>query len=287
MTFLKKKKALFLAAVIGISLSSVAPSPVSAAVTQQDLNNELSMAVSWMQNSAEYRELCYQAYNVALERVEAAVKAHKPGDKPLAIVLDADETVLDNSAFEAGLIGTDNAYSTPLWTEWCKAADAVAMPGAAEYLQAVDKLGVAIFYVTNRSMDSQYEGTAKNMKAIGFPQADAEHLLLKTDTSNKQPRFDKVMETYDVVVFMGDNAGDLPIGTYHKGQDERNAIIDAKKAEFGRRFIALPNPSYGDWEPALLKKGNFGDYWKLTPEEKSKVRQETMRTWRPSEDAAK
>ncbi len=280
----KKKKNLALAAVIGVSFFAAAPAPANAAYTQEDLNDELTMAAAWMQNSAEYRELCYQAYNIALERVEAAVANHKPGDKPLAIVLDADETVVGNSAFESGLIGTDRSYSTKEWTAWCQAAKAAAMPGATEYLQAVDKLGVAIFYVTNRSMEDQYEGTAKNMKEIGFPQVDAEHLLLKTDNSNKQPRFDKVLEKYDVVVFMGDNAGDLPLGTYKKNQEERNGLIDANKKDFGRRFIAFPNPTYGDWEPALLKTGEFGDYWKLSPEEKSKARKAALKMWRPSDE---
>ncbi|WP_303105127.1 5'-nucleotidase, lipoprotein e(P4) family [uncultured Mitsuokella sp.] len=285
MTFMSKKKSLLVAAALGISLITGAPQTTFAAeaqaYTQQDLNAELTMAAAWMQNSAEYRELCYQAYNAALDQVVRAVAHHKAGDKPLAIVLDADETVLDNSAFEAGLIGTDNAYSNKNWDAWCAAAKATAMPGAAEFLQSVDKLGVDIFYVTNRSMKTQYDGSAKNMKAVGFPQIDREHMLFKTDTSNKQPRYDAVSQKYDVVVYLGDNAGDLPIGTYHKGQKERNALVDQHKAEFGHRFIALPNPTYGDWEPALKQDGKFGDYWKLTPEEKSKVRNEAMRKWQP------
>lgn len=279
MKFFSKKKSLLIAAALGVSFLA-APAPSYAAeYTQADINDEMVMAVAWMQNSAEYRELCYQAYNIALERVKAAVANHKKGDKPLAIVLDADETVLDNSAFEAGLIGTNNAYNGKDWDEWCNAAEALAMPGAAEYLQAVDKLGVEIFYASNRSL-AQVPGSAKNFKAIGFPQADAKHMIFKDDSSNKMGRFNKVMEDYDVVVFMGDNTGDLPINSYHKSQDERNALVDAHKDEFGKRFIVFPNPSYGDWEPALKK--DEGSYWKLTPAQKSEARKKALRTWRPS-----
>ena len=111
MKFFSKKKSLLIAAAMGVSFIAAPLTPSFAAekpaYTQEQLNDQMVMAVAWMQNSAEYRELCYQAYNVALDRVKAAVANHKKGDKPLAIVLDADETVLDNSAFEAGLIGTD------------------------------------------------------------------------------------------------------------------------------------------------------------------------------------
>lgn len=286
MKFMSKKKNLLLAAALSFSFATAAPlttyaaeAPVPA-YTQEDLNRELTMAVAWFQNSAEYRELCYQAYNAALDQVVKAVARHKSTDKPLAIVLDADETVLDNSAFEAGLIGTANAYSDKTWNEWCAAAQALAMPGATEYLQAVDKLGVEIFYVSNRSMETQFEGSAKNMKAIGFPQVDRKHMPFKTNNSNKQPRYDAIEKDYNVVVYMGDNAGDLPIGTYHKSQADRNALVDAHKGEFGHRFIALPNPTYGDWEPALVKDGN---YWKLTPAQKSEIRNKAMRKWTPSQ----
>ncbi len=290
MNLLSKKKGLLAAVALGLTLvttpaAATYAAEAPAAYTQQDINDEMIMAAAWMQNSAEYRELCYQAYNVALERVQAAVKAHKKGDKPLAIVLDADETVLDNSAFEAGLIGTGNSYSSATWKEWCDAGVAKAMPGAAEYLQAVDKLGVEIFYASNRNVKDHLAGSMRNFKAIGFPQADAKHMIFKTDSSDKQIRFDQVMKNYDVVVFMGDNAGDLPIGTYHKGQAERNALVDQHKAEFGKRFIVFPNPTYGDWEPALKKDGKFGSYWGLTPEQKSEVRKQSLRTWRPMKTA--
>lgn len=290
MNLLSKKKGLLAVVALGLTLvttpaAATYAAEVPAAYTQQDINDEMIMAAAWMQNSAEYRELCYQAYNVALDQVVKAVAHHKKGDKPLAIVLDADETVLDNSAFEAGLIGTGNSYSSKTWKEWCDAGVARAMPGAAEYLQAVDKLGVEIFYASNRNVKDHLESSMRNFKAIGFPQADRKHMIFKTDTSNKQVRFDQVMKDYDVVVFMGDNAGDLPIGTYHKGQEERNALVDQHKAEFGKRFIVFPNPTYGDWEPALKKDGKFGSYWGLTPEQKSEVRKQSLRTWRPLKTA--
>ena len=142
----------------------------------------------------------------------------------------------------------------------------------------MDKLGVQIFYVTNRSMDTQYEGSARNMKELGFPQVDKTHMLFKTTTSNKQPRYDAIEAKYNVVVYLGDNAGDLPLGTYHKKQTQRNAIVDAHKDKFGFKYIALPNPSYGDWEPAQYENDD-GNYWALSPKEKRAARKQALRIW--------
>ena len=245
MKFFGKKKTLLMAAAMSVLFLASPITPTFAAektpCAQEQLNDQMVLAAAWMQNSAEYRELCYQAYNIALERVEAAVANHQKGDKPLAIVLDVDETVLDNSAFDAGYIGTNNAYSVKDkdLDEWCNTAEAPAMPGAAEYLQAVDKLGVDIFYVSNRSM-AQIPCSKENFKRTGFPQADEKHLIFQDDSSNKMGRFEQVMKEYDVVVFMGDRMSDLPIDSYHKSQSERNALVDQHKDEFGKRFIVLP-----------------------------------------------
>jgi 5'-nucleotidase (lipoprotein e(P4) family) len=278
---MNKKRNAVLSAIIGLSFLVAAPSSVyavdvqpTAAYTQKDLNDQEVMGLLWVQTSAEYRELCYQAYNAAAMEVDRAIARHKTGDKPLAIVLDCDETVLDNSAAQGGYLDTDNAYSDKTWDTWVTQARAEAMPGAAEYLQGVAKKGVEIFYVTNRAAATEYEGTAKNLKKLHFPMVDTKHLLLKTDSGNKQIRFDQIAKNYDVAVYMGDNAGDLPIGTYHKSMEERNAIVDQHKAEFGTRFIVFPNPEYGDWEGSLAK-----NYWSLSPEQKSELRKSLIKKW--------
>lgn len=286
---MKKRNNLLLSFLVGFSIfasSSVAlaadaakPStPSTVSYSQRELNEQSVLGLLWVQTSAEYRELCYQAYNAALFEVDKAVANAKPGDKPLAIILDCDETVLDNSAAQAGYLDHNDAFSDKNWNNWVNAARAEAMPGSAEFLQSVAAKGVEVFYVSNRSEKENREGTLKNMKELQFPCVDEKHVLLKTDTSNKQPRFDAVEKNYRVVVYMGDNAGDLPIGTYRKSMQERNALIDQHKKEFGARFIVLPNPEYGDWEGALAK-----NYWSLTPEQKSELRKSLLKKWRADE----
>ena len=84
------------------------------AYTTQDLNEQLVMATLWMQTSAEFRALCYQTFNLARMNLDAFLDSHK-SDKPVAVIVDADETVIDNSAYEAFLIGQNFCYYSKTW----------------------------------------------------------------------------------------------------------------------------------------------------------------------------
>ncbi len=266
------------AALVLLLSSPLAFAQSSGQYTLKDLNEQTVMALDWFQTSAEYRELCYQAYNIADMMVNKAVAEKSAGSKPLAIVADLDETLINNSAYDAGLIGRNAAYSSKTWLEWEKAALAKALPGAADFLHSVANKGVAVFYVTNRD-EAGLSGTLENLRKLGYPDADSTHVLVKTNTSNKQPRFDSITQNYHVVVYMGDNANDLPIGTYGKNMQDRNAVVDQNSSKFGTQFIALPNPIYGDWEGALAK-----GYWGLSPKGKDEARKSDLNTWVPPQN---
>lgn len=257
--------------------SFAAAEDAPAAYTKKDLNEQLVMAALWMQASAEYRELCYQAFNLAAMLVDRAVASAKAGDKPLAVIADLDETLLDNSPYEAGLVGRDAAYSGKTWLEWENAAQAAAVPGAVGFAKYAASKEVEIFYVTNRDQPA-FEGTLKNLAALGFPFADAKHLLVSTGSSNKQPRYDQIAKDYTVIAYLGDNANDTPMGTYHKMMKERNAIVDQNREKFGTQYIVIPNPSYGDWEPAIVD-----NYFKLSPADMAAARKAVLRPWVPSQ----
>jgi 5'-nucleotidase (lipoprotein e(P4) family) len=205
--------------------------------------------------------------------VEKAVASEQKGEKPLAVIADLDETLIDNSAYDAGLLGRNASYSGKTWLEWELAAQARAIPGAIEFLTAASRLGVEIFYVTNRDQ-AGIKGTIVNLGALGFPFADDKHIAVSTGTSDKQARFDAIAKDYDVVLYLGDNENDMPIGSYGKNMADRNAIVDRNRAKFGSRFIVLPNPVYGDWEPALAP-----GYWGLTPKGKDETRKSHLYTW--------
>jgi 5'-nucleotidase (lipoprotein e(P4) family) len=237
-----------------------------------DLNEQLVMATLWMQTSAEYRALCYQTFNLAKFNLQAVLSYYK-GPKKLAVIVDADETVIDNSAYEAFLIGKNFGYSSKTWNPWMAAAQAEAIPGALEFLNYAKDRGVEIFYVTNRKMVG-YEGTEKNLTALGFPYVDQKHLLLRTDTSDKQPRREMVSSDYEVAFLMGDNLNDFESVFAKKSVADRFAAVDEIKAKWGTKFIVLPNPTYGEWEGAMY---NYN--WGSSPVEKDQMRKELLKRW--------
>ena len=226
-----------------------------------------TMGLLWMRTSAEYRALAYQGYNVAMNAVKMAVTDPSHQRKPLAIVLDADETVVDNTKLMGESIANGNGrFDAPWWRQAVHQGKSQAMPGAVEFLNEVHKQGVEIFYVSNRYAPVNLDVTIQNFKELGFPSVDKDHVLLFERDSDKQPRFDMIAKKYYVIVYMGDNAGDFPIGTKGKTLAERNAIIDAHKEDFGTTFVVFPNPAYGSWVSALAK-----GYQNLSPEEQKQV----------------
>ena len=226
-----------------------------------------TMGLLWMRTSAEYRALAYQGYNVAMNAVKMAVTDPSHQRKPLAIVLDADETVVDNTKLMGeSIVNGNGRFDAPWWRQAVYQGKSQAMPGAVEFLNEVHKQGVEIFYVSNRYAPVNLDVTIQNFKELGFPSVDKDHVLLFEKDSDKQPRFDAIAKKYYVVLYMGDNAGDFPIGTKGKTLAERNGIIDAHKEDFGTTFVVFPNPAYGSWVSALAK-----GYQNLSPEEQKQV----------------
>ena len=269
---MKRTKLTIIVIICLVVLGLSGPAAAEDKYTAKDLNDQLVMATLWMQVSAEYRALCYQAFNLARMNLSAYL-ADRKGDKPAAVIVDADETVLDNSAYEAFLIDQDFGYSSKTWVPWMAAAQAKAVPGAKEFFDFAKSKGVEIFYITNRKMVG-YEGTKKNLAAVGFPNVDKKHLLLRTKSSDKQARRDMVTKDYDVVFLMGDNLNDFLSVFRKKSIEERFAETDKIKDQWGRKFIVLPNPTYGDWEGAIYK-GNWG----ASPAEKNKMRRDRLIRW--------
>jgi 5'-nucleotidase (lipoprotein e(P4) family) len=244
--------------------------------TTQNLNEQLVMANLWMQASAEFKALSYQAFNLAQMRFDHFVSTHK-GDKKIAIVVDADETIIDNSPYEAWLVGRNEGYSGKTWGEWMNAAEAKALPGAVEFLNYAANKGAEVFYITNRKMVG-LEGTRKNLAELGFPDVDDAHLMLRTTTSDKEARRLKVAEKYDIALFMGDNLNDFSSAFKTKSLTESYAAVEKNKALFGTKFIMLPNPTYGDWEGKVYD-GNWG----ASAAEKDKMRKAHLDPWQPKQ----
>ncbi len=221
-------------------------------VKQQTSDFEyLAGATLWVQHSAEYQALCLQAYAAAAQSLTLRCTSREEGDAPLAVVLDLDETVVDNSPYTAWQITNNQPFSDETWAQWTDLANAQAVPGAIDFLNLADSLGVAVFYISNRDT-SALSSTQKNLQNLGIPRTDPSQFYLKTTTSDKTERRDAVRALgYDIALFIGDNLGDFD-GKYDKAAtDERTQHTLNDQALFGTKYIVLPNPVYGTWEGAL------------------------------------
>lgn len=237
-------------------------------VTQKANNDYLLLATLFQQHAAEKRALSYQAYNTAKLMLDNALKSARL-TKKLAVVVDIDETVLDNSPFEAKSILENTDYPR-YWKEWCNEASANPIAGSLEFLLYAKSMGVDVFYITNRKVEFE-EVTLKNLQDLGFPDAIKEHLLMKTDISNKEPRRKIVEKSHHIVLLVGDNLGDFLHDFDDITNARRFALTDSLKNEFGSRFIMVPNAMYGGWVAEL-----FDNNYDLSKEEKIKLFKENL-----------
>jgi len=227
-------------------------------------------AVLWQQTSGEYRALCFQAYNFARLSLKEALWADT-SKKPNCVIVDIDETVLDNSPFQGHEIKKGLSYNAADWTEWTNLSKADTVPGALAFLKFAATKNIEIFYLSNRD-ERDHDATLKNLQAFGFPYADEAHLLVSKGTSNKEPRRQKIAETHDVLMLCGDNLSDFS-NVFYRENKNTTAQVDAKQSLFGVKFIVLPNPMYGDWEKPLYKGENLSD------KDKGKQRLERLKSY--------
>lgn len=238
---------------------------------QQPDNDHLIMSVLFVQQAAEYDALCYQAFNTA--RVSLAQKLmDRDTEKPPAVLVDIDETLLDNSPYEAKMVKDSIFYPTG-WDEWIQSEEARPVPGALEFLRYADLQQVKIFYVSNRKASS-LQATMTNLNQVGFPQVDENRMYLRTETSGKEARRMQIADTHEIVMLVGDNLNDFSEVFEGKSSEERTDYVVNLKEKFGNVFIMLPNPMYGEWEGALY------DYqWSLPPAAKDSLRREMLNAY--------
>ena len=245
---------------------------VSTASAQKVDNEHQVGGILWTQTSGEWRGLSYQAFALARLRLDQDLRANRNRRIRRAVIVDVDETVLDNSPYQAMTVKTRTAYEAKSWNDWCKKEQAAAIPGAVEFLRYANSRGVRVFYITNRR-ESEKQCTARNLKQVGFPDVSDATVLVRTDVSSKEPRRQTVAARHRVVLLMGDNLNDFAeIFEQSKTIDSRLAATQQNKSNFGARFIVLPNVMYGAWEEAM-----YGDPSKLTEEQKAEKRRNNLK----------
>ena len=247
--------------------SAPAATPASQAVTPADDNLN---AVLWMQRSVEYRALAEQTYRAAADKLDGALKAKNwdalvpeergnaaKGLKP-AVVLDVDETVLDNSPYQARLVRDGKEYDEVTWDAWVAEKKARPVPGVVDFARAATAKGVTLLYISNRAVHLK-DATIANLKAAGLPVADDSVFLglgtfvkdCEQNGSEKNCRRRLAGQKYRVLMQFGDQIGDF-VQVVANTPEGRDALYQQYHDWFGERWWMLPNPSYGSWEPALF-----------------------------------
>ena len=219
------------------------------------VNNALIHAVAWKQTAAEYRALYHQGFNIARMHVEAALANRKEGGKPLAVVTDIDDTILQPLEYWGHLVASNIDYfDDAIWDRWIPTNGVVAAPGAREFLEFCAQNGVEVFYITSREQgEKTYEYAMGHLKHLGYPFADDAHLTVLRDTSNKEKKQDEILQTHEVIAFLGDNLNDFGRKYYLKGDvDGRIAAMEADRDMYGSKYIVFPNPTDGHWMAAIF-----------------------------------
>lgn len=171
------------------------------------MSDQLVLSTLWFQTSDEAPFITEQLYDLAWVRLAENLQYIQDERHP-AIIVDIDETVLDNSPYEARLIVDGEDFTLESWGEWVQEAEAEPIAGAQEFLEKAARRGVEVFYISNRSVE-HLKATIQNLAAYDFPYADPEHVLLKGDTSDKTERRETVKRDYEVALLVGDQMTDF------------------------------------------------------------------------------
>lgn len=248
-------------------------------------------AVVWMQRSVEYDAVTTQTYAMATRMLDVALadpgwtaapqeQGEVKGKTP-AIVLDVDETVLDNSPYAAWLMRTKRDFESGTFGAWCEAAQADPIPGALEFTRYADSKGVDVFFVSNRDA-SAHRGTLANLRAHGFPVDEAgERLMLRGEQpdwgSDKGTRRASVARDHRILLLVGDNLGDFVDGA-KADASARKSLWDANTDRWGTAWIMLPNPDYGTWEHPIYL-GPDGEAQRLDTLQQRQEKLTALRAW--------
>ena len=216
---------------------SAAPTPTDGASYPTELR--------WVRTSAEYRALVLQIYREAGGHLVSASHGLTRGS--WAVILDLDETMIDNSEYQKQLGAAHARYSDSSWARWVREDATPALPGVVEFTRQVHALGGRVAIVTNHA-ESLCDVTRKHLVALGV-EADLV-LCQQPGSGDKNSRFRLIqsggaapgMPALNVIEWIGDNIQDFPNLT----QGARND--PALLAEFGKKYFAVPNPMYGSWE---------------------------------------
>ena len=286
---------LVLAVALGCAAPQVAPpAPATPAPVAQQTPapgapaNDLLNAVLWMQRSVEYKANALTAFALARIRLDQALEDRNwtaaPNEQtgayqslPPAIILDVDESILDNSGYQAWMALKGTSFDPKTWNAYVNTVTSQPIPGAVEFAKYADGKGVKVFYVSNRTADEE-PATRKNLEKFGFPMGGPVDTMLMTRKqpdwgSAKGTRRAYLAKSYRILINVGDNFGDF-VDEFRGTEAERLKVMEEHKARWGREWIMIANPSYGSFESAPYRHD-----FKLTEDEKRRLKRAVLDAW--------
>jgi len=206
---------------------------------------KLPSNIRWVKESKEYEILCRDSFYRASECILVntgliKVQSSKVKNDRIAVVVDLDETILDNSDYQVERWEAGLNFTQESWSKWVNRREAKLVPGAGEFLLKTRKLGVRIIFLSNR-MANNLEPTKQNLKTLDVMGESDIFLLRQNLSDTKEIRRQEVLRgtgrmkefgSFNVVAYLGDQIGDFP---------------NDRVEEFGRKYFLFPNSMYGKW----------------------------------------
>lgn len=242
-----------------------------------DLRHEDLDAILWVRTSGEYAALARQAYQSATRQIEHAVKDEtwtasleqknlieednvNIGKLPPAVILDVDETVLNNSDYQVDLVKTKSEYSRDSWKSFCKSQSSTAIPGAIEFVKQCRESGINVLFVTNREHEVE-SSTRENLIKVGLMKPDDPDIVYskyeKDDwKSDKITRRTEIARQFRILLLLGDDLHDFASTGHHPSSKKRKEFATDHSDMWGTKWIVLPNPNYGGWEQSTYDWNN-------------------------------
>jgi acid phosphatase len=269
-----------------------APAPVATAakaMAEPPADDNLN-ATAWTQTAIEHDLVYLQTYRDAQAHLLRALKDRQwdalPKDdrttpfkdlKP-AVILDIDETVLDNSPYQARVIKSGGEFNEADWAAWCKEQKARALPGVVEFTRFAASHGIAVIYISNRAKDLD-QVTLANLRQVGVPVSGPEAFLglgtfvegCEQAGTEKGCRRQLIGRHYRVLMQVGDQIGDF-VTVLANNPAGRKKAMASYMDWIGTRWFVLPNPTYGSWEPAL-----FNNDWNESREQRRRQKLDALR----------
>jgi 5'-nucleotidase (lipoprotein e(P4) family) len=255
---------------------------------QDPPQHDLLNAVLWMQRSVEFKAAALTAFALARIRLDEALADKNwtaaPKEQtgnyqalPPAIILDIDETILDNSGYQAWMVLKDTTFDPKTWTAFVNTVSSTAIAGALEFVKYADGKGVKVFYISNRTAEEE-EATRKNLQKFGFPLDDKIDTVLTARErpdwgSAKGTRRAHVTAGYRVLLNVGDNFGDF-VDEFRGSEAERLKVLEQHRDRWGREWIMIGNAAYGSFESAP-----FAHDFKKSNAERRRAKRSVLDAW--------